>query len=314
MNKLKPGPVYSIVTPFQKDLSIDFEKLEEYINYAYAAGAEQFYVMGYNSRFSELSWDEIKKLNKFVTKTIKNLNSNNFIIVADPLHCPSTVSLEFTQEAEDYGADMISLIFREKFYSNEQVLAHFKYITDNSSTPILIHEMPFISGLGGHTINWPVELLNQLADFDNIQAIKEDAKEDEYSKEVISKIRDRLSIVISGGGKRQWMQFAEEGCQNWLNGIGVFEPKLAVNFWKAWENKDRKFCDNLVKDVEVPFFTNLVKKYGWHLSIKAALEIVGHFPRTERLPMLPINEEQFASFKPEFEKIDYKKYLEYNPN
>ena len=314
MSKLKPGPVYSIVTPFQKDLSIDFEKLEEYINYAHDAGAEQFYVMGYNSRFSELSWDEIKKLNKFVTKTIKNLNSNNFIIVADPLHCPSTVSLEFTQEAEDYGADMISLIFREKFYSNEQVLAHFKYITDNSSTPILIHEMPFISGLGGHTVNWPVELLNQLADFDNIQAIKEDAKEDEYSKEVISKIRDRLSIVISGGGKRQWMQFAEEGCQNWLNGIGVFEPKLAVNFWKAWENKDRKFCDNLVKDVEVPFFTNLVKKYGWHLSIKAALEIVGHFPRTERLPMLPINEEQFASFKPEFEKIDYKKYLEYKPS
>lgn len=314
MSKLKPGPVYSIVTPFQKDLSIDFGKLEEYINYSYDAGAEQFYVMGYNSRFSELSWDEIKNLNKFVTETIKNLNSNNFIIVADPLHCPSTVSLEFTQEAEDYGADMISLIFREKFYSNEQVLAHFKYITDNSNMPILIHEMPFISGLGGHTVNWPVELLNQLADFNNIQAIKEDAKEDEYSKEVISTIRDRLSIVISGGGKRQWMQFAEDGCQNWLNGIGVFEPKLAVNFWKAWENKDRKFCDNLVKDVEVPFFTNLVKKYGWHLSIKAALEIVGHFPRTERLPMLPINEEQFASFKSEFEKIDYKKYLQYKPS
>lgn len=314
MSKLKPGPVYSIVTPFQKDLSIDFEKLEEYIKYAYDAGAEQFYVMGYNSRFSELSWDEIKNLNKFVTKTIKDLNSNNFIIVADPLHCPSKVSLEFTQEAEDYGADMISLIFREKFYSNEQVLAHFKYITDNSSTPILIHEMPFISGLGGHTVNWPVELINQLADFDNIQAIKEDAKKDEYSKEVISKIRDRLSIVISGGGKRQWMQFAEEGCQNWLNGIGVFEPKLAVNFWNAWENRDRQFCDKLVNDVEVPFFTNLVKKYGWHLSIRAALEIEGHFPRTERLPMLPINDDQFASFKSEFEKIDYKKYLEYNPN
>jgi len=314
MSKLKPGPVFSIVTPFQKDLSIDFEKLEEYINYAYNAGAEQFYVMGYNSRFSELSWNEIKNLNKFVTKTIKNLNSNNFIIVADPLHCPTTVSLEFTQEAEDYGADMISLIFREKFYSNEQVLSHFKYITDNSSTPILIHEMPFISGLGGHTVNWPVELLNQLADFDNIQAIKEDAKEDEYSKEVISTIKDRLSIVISGGGKRQWIQFAEEGCQNWLNGIGVFEPKLAVNFWKAWENKDRQFCDNLVNDVEVPFFTNLVKKYGWHLSIKAALEIAGHFSRTERLPMLPINDDQFSSFKSWFEKIDYKKYLEYNLN
>jgi len=87
-----------------------------------------------------------------------------------------------------------------------------------------------------------------------------------------------------------------------------------VNFWKAWENKDRQFCDNLVNDVEVPFFTNLVKKYGWHLSIKAALEIAGHFSRTERLPMLPINDDQFSSFKSWFEKIDYKKYLEYNLN
>jgi dihydrodipicolinate synthase/N-acetylneuraminate lyase len=42
MSKLKPGPVYSIVTPFQKDLSIDFEKLEEYINYAYDAVQNNF--------------------------------------------------------------------------------------------------------------------------------------------------------------------------------------------------------------------------------------------------------------------------------
>ena len=60
--------------------------------------------------------------------------------------------------------------------------------------------------------------------------------------------------------------------------------------------------------------SDLVKKYGWHLSIKAALEVVGHFPRTERLPMLPLNDEEYYLFKSEFEKIEYKKYLEYLPN
>ena len=58
--------------------------------------------------------------------------------------------------------------------------------------------MPFISGKGGHTINWPIELLDNLADFNNIVAIKEDAKNDDYSHEVINKIKDRVSIVISG--------------------------------------------------------------------------------------------------------------------
>ena len=267
--------------------------------------------MGYNSRFHELSWDEIQILNHNVVKIVKNLNKNNLIIVADPLHCPTDVSLEFANEAKKSGADLISLIFREKFYNNDQVVEHFKYIVNRSDINILIHEMPFISGLGGHTVNWPVELLDRLADFETITAIKEDAKNDDYSHEVINKIKDRVSIVISGGGKRQWMQFAEQGCQNWLNGIGVFEPKLAVNFWKAWNHNDLEFCNNMINDVEVPFFTELVSKYGWHLSIKAALEVVGHFKRTERLPMLPINEDEYNLFKKEFDKIEYKKYLEY---
>ena len=62
MRNLEPGPVFCIVTPFKEDGSIDFEALEKYINNCADAGANKFYVMAYNSRFSELSWDEIKTL------------------------------------------------------------------------------------------------------------------------------------------------------------------------------------------------------------------------------------------------------------
>ena len=125
---LSPGPVFSIVTPFKEDKSIDYDSLGKYINNAYDSGAKNFYVMGYNSRFSELSWDEIKQLNKFVTEEVKSYDDENFVIVADPLHCSTDISLEFAQHGEQIGADMISLIFREKFYSNQQVIEHFKYI------------------------------------------------------------------------------------------------------------------------------------------------------------------------------------------
>ena len=90
--------------------------------------------------------------------------------------------------------------------------------------------MPFISGLGGHTVNWPISLLDKLADIQNLIAIKEDAKDDKYSYEVINCLKERLSIIISGGGKRQWLRFAEIGCESWLNGIGVFEPSLPIIF------------------------------------------------------------------------------------
>ena len=82
--------------------------------------------------------------------------------------------------------------------------------------------------MGGHTINWPLDLLDSLANFENIKAIKEDAKEDKYSLEVVNTLKDRLSIVL-GGGKAM-----DEICRYRLSELVErnrnFEPKLAINF------------------------------------------------------------------------------------
>ena len=120
------GPVFSVVLPFKETgEEIDFKALERYLDYAYASGARKFYVMAYNSRFSELSWDEIKRVNEHVVKFLKNIDQNNIVIVADPLHCSTATSIDFCKHAEKIGADIISLIFREKFYTNEQIYKHY---------------------------------------------------------------------------------------------------------------------------------------------------------------------------------------------
>ena len=156
------GPVFSIITPFKKNGSIDFDSLSNYLNRIYKSGGKIFYVMAYNSRFSELSWEEIKELNKFVVSRVKDLNSSNIVIVADPLHCSTEISIDFCKHAKEINADIISLIFREKFYSEEQVFTHYEKCSKSCDIGILIHEMPFISGKGGHTINWPISLLEKL--------------------------------------------------------------------------------------------------------------------------------------------------------
>ena len=162
------GPVFSIVTPFKKDLSIDYESLHNYLLRIYQSGGRIFYVMAYNSRFSELSWEEIKQLNKFVVQSVKKIDKQNIAIVADPLHCSTEISIDFCNHAKSIGADMISLIFREKFYSENQVFFHYKKCSEATDLGILIHEMPFISGKGGHTINWPISLLDKIANLETV--------------------------------------------------------------------------------------------------------------------------------------------------
>lgn len=303
------GPVFSIVTPFLPNDEIDFDALDKYISYAYKQGAKNFYVMGYNSRFSELSWDEIKTLNKFVTTKVKSLNPNNLMIVADPLHCSTKVSLEFAKHAEEIGADVISLICREKFYSEDQIFAHFNYVAQNSNIGILIHEMPFLSGYGGPSVNWPITLLDRICSLEHVVAVKEDAKDDDYSREVVKTIKDKVSIIISGGGKRQWLRFADQGCQSWLNGIGVFEPGLAVNFYNKYLEGDKKFVENIIENIEVPFFERGVKRFGWHLTIKAALEARGHMSRYERLPMLALDDKNAMQIKELINCLPISDYL-----
>lgn len=295
LSKRINGPVYSILTPFTNGDAIDWLALERYLEQAYIEGARNFFVMGYNSRFSQLSWEEIKLLSQFVVQKVKSLDVNNICIVADPLHCSTRVTIDFCQHAEEIGADVISLIVREKFYSNDQMISHFRMVTEESDIPILVHEMPFLNGYGGPPVNYDLDLLDQLADMDHVVAIKEDAKDDEYSAKVINKIKDRVSIVISGGGKRQWLQFADIGCQAWLNGIGVFRPYLAANFYAAYKKGDLEFCKRLIEEVEVPFFENGVKKFGWHLTIKAAMQQQGWFHRRDRMPLKELSDSDYQS-------------------
>jgi len=307
-DKIK-GPVFSIITPFARDESIDYDGLEKYINFLYVGGARIYYVMAYNSRFSELAFDEIKALNKFVVDRVKSLDSNNVVIVADPIHCSTQVSIDFAKHAEKIGADIISLIFREKFYFEDQVFNHYEMVAKSTGIGILIHEMPFISGLGGHTMDWPVSLLDRLADIENVIAIKEDAKNDELTLQILNKLKDRIAIITSGGGKRQWLTFVEHGCESWLNGIGVFEPRLATQFYQFYLSGQKDRYMDIINKIEVPFFDVIVKKYGWHLSVKSALEAYGVMSRFERMPMMPLPEDKHNDVKKLIDSLPIQEVL-----
>lgn len=303
------GPVFSIVTPFLEDESIDFDSLGNYVEKVHDAGGTIFFVMGYNSRFSQLSWDEIKSVNEFVTKKVKALNSSHIVIVADPLHCSTKISIEFAKHAEEIGADIISLIVRERFYSEDQIFNHYKMIADNSNIGILIHEMPFLNGFGGPPVNWPISLLDKLVDLEHVVAIKEDAKDDEYSTKVINKIKNRAAIVISGGGKGQWLRFTDIGCQAWLNGIGVFEPRLSTLFWKYYNEGNKEGYMRIVDEVETPYFERGLKRHSWHLSIKAALESMGLMNRKDRMPLMELSKDKADEIKELIKSLPIKDIL-----
>ena len=291
-NKIK-GPVFSIITPFKNDgKDIDYESLENYIQYLYDNGAKIFYAMAFNSRYLLMSEEEIYKVNECVIKKIRSFNDTEaIIIVGDPLDCSTETSIKFAQHAKDHGADMISLIYRAYLFSDDHVFDHYNKIANDVDIPILIHEMPFMKGIPKHQDgNWSIDLLDRLADIPNVIAVKEDAKIDDYTKNIVDKISDRVAIVVSGNGLQQWSKVSNK-CQAWLTGIGNLFPKTEIDFYQHYLNNEQEKCNEIIENIEKPFF--FVKdNYSWHLGIKSALEHLGLMSKQERMPYQDLDEKK----------------------
>src|SRR5262245_20963624 len=119
------GCVYTIFTPFDEQENIDYAALDKYLEHIYKTGGRKFYAMAYNSRYSQLKHSEIMELNAFCIRKVKALDKNNVVIVGDPIHCSTKETSEFARHAKDEGADLISLLVREKHFSDEQIIEHY---------------------------------------------------------------------------------------------------------------------------------------------------------------------------------------------
>lgn len=296
------GPFFTVFTPFLENDDIDYECLEQYLTLLYRQGARRFYVMAYNSRYSQLKHSEIIELNNFCACILKKLDKTNIVIVGDPIHCSTKESIEFALQAKDSGADLISLIVREKYFSDDQILDHFDQVGRASKFPILVHEMPFLSGADGSQMHWPFSLLESLPKVNEIIAIKEDAKELEITKKALE-LEPRIRVIIAGGGKNALRQYLPFGAKAWLNGISIIDASIAETFWQACKDQNEEIQDFVINELEEPFFATVVRQYGWHRTNKALLQAAGIMHRRDRMPLKHLSDEEFSDVQKVFDKI-----------
>ena len=233
------------------------------------------------------------------------MNPENLVIVGDPLHCSTQTSIEFAKHAKECGADVISLIYRAYLFFDDHVYDHYKAVADAvPNIGILVHEMPFMKGIPQHQDGkWSMDLINRLADIPSVIAMKEDAKQDEYTRKVVNLISNRVAIVVSGNGLQQWSKVSDK-CASWLTGIGNLWPQTELEFYEAHLKGNNEKCNQIIEKIEKPFFW-IKDNLSWHLGIKSALKTLGIMERHERMPYQPLNEEQHKKVKDILDNIIY---------
>ncbi|MCB2107221.1 MAG: dihydrodipicolinate synthase family protein [Rhodobacteraceae bacterium] len=286
------GCVYTIFTPFDANENVDYESLDRYLDHIYRTGGRKFYAMAYNSRYSQLTHDEIRDLNEHCIRKVKALDPKNVVIVGDPIHCSTKETIEFSRHAKDTGADLISLLVREKYFNDEQIIEHYADVGRAAKLGILVHEMPFLSGHNGTQMHWPESLFRALPKVPEIVALKEDAK-DFKTTCIALELEPRIRVVIAGR-KSAFMPFRPYGARAYLNGISMLDARIGEAFWDAYEKDDQTAIKTILERLEAPFFDKCAAKYGWHRTNKALLQAAGFMHRRDRMPLKHLSDTEYA--------------------
>jgi dihydrodipicolinate synthase/N-acetylneuraminate lyase len=152
-------------------------------------------------------------------------------------------------------------------------------------------------------MHWPHSLIEGLTSVPQIAALKEDAKDFDITCKALT-LEPKIKIIIAGGGKAAFRQYMPHGATAWLNGISIIDASIAELFWKACQTQDDDTLDFVINELEKPFFTSVVPKFGWHRTNKALLQAAGIMHRRDRMPLKHLSDEQFVEVQAVFNQVN----------
>ena len=285
MDKIK-GTGVALITPFNEDFSIDYDSLEELINYQITGGIDFLVVMGTTGESATLSSQEKMEVITFC----KKINNCRLPIV---LGIGGNNTFALIEEIKSTDLEGIDAILSVSPYYNKPtqdgIYLHYKMISEACPLPIILYNVP---GRTSSNIlaNTTLRLAN---DFENIVAIKE-ASGDLVQIEKIINDRPNNFLVLSGDDGLT-SKIIEIGGDGVIAVIGQSYPKefskmvntgLAGDFVKA----------NQLHEKLNPIYSPLYQD-GNPAGIKATLNILGICKNLLRPPLVPTSDTTYKKLK-----------------
>lgn len=285
------GSGVALITPFNNDLTINYEKLEELINFHIENNSDAIIVCGTTGEASTLSTNEKKDIIKFSVECSKN----KIPIIAGTGSNNTKDAIEMTKFAEKCGADGALIVTPYYNKCNQEGLyLHYKEIATNVTLPIILYNVPSRTGL-----NILPETVLKLSKIKNIQAIKEASSDISQIMKLSSILPD--NFYIYSGNDDQILPLLSIGAKGVISVIANIFPneihKLCYEF----------FDGNISESKFIQFkYLDLIKKLFSDVNpipIKEAMNYLDFDVGPLRLPLSPMNLEKSNELKKSILKL-----------
>ena len=271
------GTGVALVTPFNPDLSIDFDGLKRLLEHT-AKGVDYYVVQGTTGESVTTSNEEKTQLLEFVKKN----NPRNLPIVFGIGGNNTQIILSSIKQTDFEGVS--GLLSVSPYYSKpsqEGIVQHFIRIADTSPVPVILYNVP-----GRTSSNLTAETTLRLADHANIIGIKE-ASGDLNQCQIISRNKPKEFLLISGDDLLTVPILS-------IGGVGVISV-LANAYPEIFRQICRNFeTGNLVESRLESFklleINPLMYAEGNPVGVKEVLKKMGVCGNEVRLPLVTASE------------------------
>ena len=221
------GAGVAIVTPMYEDGKVNYDKLEELLEYQIANSTDAIIICGTTGESSTMTHGEHLKTIKFA---IDKVNKRVPVIAGTGSNCTET-AIMMSKEAASYGADALLIV--TPYYNKatqKGLIAHYTAIAEAvPETPVLLYNNP---GRVGYTLS--ADLVEKLAhEVENIVGMKDTSGDITQTEEFIRRNAD-VGFKVFGG--KDTLLYASL-CIGAVGGVctaGNFMPELIVDIYNKY--------------------------------------------------------------------------------
>jgi 4-hydroxy-2-oxoglutarate aldolase len=178
--------------------------------------------------------------------------------------------------------------YRSQMHRSDTQLVYFRTIADQSKLPVLIYNMPAVTGY-----DMPVETIAALSQHPNIIGMKDSSGNLDKLKETHQAVAPGFQI-LSGAG----LNFGgalEAGATGAILAVANAIPYACQTVWEAFRMRQDEAARDWQSRIAVPAKL-LPAKYGVS-GLKYAMELNGYYGGPPRLPLMPPSVEARAEIE-----------------
>jgi len=291
-NKMFRGTYTAIVTPFNKDMSINFDDFKKHLDHQIDNGVSGIVVCGSTGESATLNTKEKVAL---ITTAISHVDKRVPIIAGTGSN-NTQASIDLSLVAKELGADATLLV--APYYnkpSQEGLYNHYRMIADAVDMPHIIYNVP-----GRSTVNILPEVQIKLAEeFENIVATKEASGDMEQIMTMVNHSPDNFSVL--SGDDAITMPLIATGVDGVVSVLSNYAPKMFSDCIKAALENDFATARELHYKLMNLMQLNFVEPNP--VPAKTALQMMGMMEDNFRMPLMQITDATRETLKAEMQKV-----------